>query len=148
MDPTRTVRLLIVEDDPAYAYLIRKAFGLRTGEAKWELSVANDGLEAVRALFGEAQSAHPLPDLVLLDWRLPKLSGFEVLRMAKEHRTIREIPILVFSSSDVADDIHSAYGSYANGYIVKPVAVEGIASIIDAIERFWIAAAQLAEVIR
>jgi CheY-like chemotaxis protein len=74
----------------------------------------------VHLLFEEESRAAALPDLILLDWNLPKVSGLDVLRRVKEHGTLRKIPVLVFSSSAEDDDIHSAYGAHANGFITKP----------------------------
>src|ERR1035438_2850393 len=115
----RTIRLLVVEDDPAYLNLVQRAFTAR-GETRWELTVVKDGEEALRLLFEEDDENFPLPDLILLDWNLPKISGYDVLRRVKQHRKLRRIPILVFSTSEADDDIHDAYDCHANGYITKP----------------------------
>jgi CheY-like chemotaxis protein len=64
--------------------------------------------------------SEPLPDLILLDWNLPKVSGDEVLRRIEEHQRLRRIPVLVFSSFEADFDIQAAYDSHANGYIAKP----------------------------
>ena len=61
-----------------------------------------------------------MPDLILLDWNLPKIDGSEVLKRLKEHPDLRRIPVLVFSSSEADTDMHGAYDHYANGYIRKP----------------------------
>jgi CheY-like chemotaxis protein len=115
----RTIRLLVVEDSPSYRFLIRQAFKGR-GNNFWNLIVANDGEEAVRFLFEEENENVPLPDLILLDWNLPKVSGSEVLQRVKQHEKLRRIPVLVFSSSEADEDIHPAYDNHANGYITKP----------------------------
>src|ERR1700676_1012922 len=99
MSEPRVIRLLVVEDSEGYSYLIQKAFSDRTEDIRWELTLAEDGEQAVRILFTEEEESAPLPDLVLLDWNLPKLSGNEVLRRLKEHPKLRRIPVLVFSSS-------------------------------------------------
>jgi CheY-like chemotaxis protein len=72
-------------------------------------------------LFEEEKTDEPLPDLILLDWHLPKISGSELLRRIKTHEKLHRIPILVFSSSTAESDIHDAYDNHANGYITKPV---------------------------
>jgi CheY-like chemotaxis protein len=147
MGPRRKIRLLVVEDNPAYLFLVQKAFGARKERMEWELSIARDGEEAIRLLFAEEKNSAPLPDLILLDWNLPKISGIEVLRQVKQHRKLKSIPILIFSSSEAAADIQDAYGNHANGYIVKPSEIDGLASIIEAIERFCFAV-RLPEVVR
>ncbi len=108
--------------------------------------MADDGEQALHVLFREEQENDALPDLILLDWNLPKVSGSKVLQIAKQHKKLRQIPILVFSASEADEDIHSAYGDYANGYIVKPGSPERLASIVEAIEHFWVTVAQLPKV--
>jgi two-component system, chemotaxis family, response regulator Rcp1 len=148
MDPSRTIRLLVVEDDPAYMYLIKKAFIGRTSRTRWELTTAADGEQATKILFAEEVENAPLPELILLDWNLPRISGGEVLRRLKQHRKLRRIPVLVFSSSEEDDDIHAAYDDYANGYITKPSGGAELEAIVETIERFWIAVAQLPKMMR
>ena len=89
----RTIRLLVVEDNPAYLYLIERAFSGRRAQTCWELTVAIDGEEALHVLFGEENKSAPLPDLILLDWNLPKVSGGEVLQRVKQHQELRRIPV-------------------------------------------------------
>ena len=148
MGAKRLVRLLVVEDSPAYLYLIRAAFSGRKGELQWELTVAEDGAEALHLLFEEEGENVSLPDLILLDWNLPKVSGSEVLQRVKEHKKLRRIPVLVFSSSEAVDDVHTAYEAYANGYITKPSGVDQLAVVVEGIEQFWTAIVQLPKAIR
>lgn len=148
MGDTRTIRLLVVEDTPTYLYLIQKAFHSRQGQIRWELTVAEDGERALHLLFEEEEESAPLPDLILLDWNLPKLSGSEVLQRIKEHSRLRRIPVLVFSSSEADEDIHAAYDGHANGYITKPDSTEVLAVIVETIEWFWVAVARIPKVVR
>ena len=148
MSSTRTIRLLVVEDSPAFRYLIQEAFSDRGEQVRWALTVAKDGEEALHLLFEEENESIPLPDLILLDWNLPKVTGGEVLRRIKQHQKLRRIPVLVFSSSEAEEDIHAAYDDHANGYITKPGTSEALAAIVETIERFWIAVAQLPKVLR
>ena len=147
MHPFRTIRLLVVEDNPAYLFLVQKAFkDRRRGQTRWEVTVAKDGEEALNVLFREENNGALLPDLVLLDWNLPKVTGSEVLQRVKEHPRLRRMPILVFSSSEADDDIHAAYDNHANGYIVKPADGDALAEIVETIERFWIAIVRLPKI--
>jgi CheY-like chemotaxis protein len=148
MAAKRVVRLLVVEDSPAYLYLIKAAFSSRKGQLQWHLTFAKDGKEALYFLFEEETEDIPLPDLILLDWNLPKVSGSEVLRRVKEHKKLRRIPILVFSSSEAVDDVHTAYEAYANGYITKPSDVDQLAVVVEGIEQFWTAIVQLPKAVR
>lgn len=148
MGTPRTIRLLVVEDDPAYLYLIRKAFSGRVEGTRWELITAIDGQQAVHILFEDDIENNALPDLVLLDWKLPKLSGIEVLRKLKQHDSLRRIPVLVFSSSSEQTDIHAAYDDHANGYLTKPAEYDTLAAIVESIERFWAEVAQIPKAVR
>jgi chemotaxis family two-component system response regulator Rcp1 len=148
MGSLRTIRLLVVEDDPAYLYLIRKAFSRRAEQTRWELTTAVDGQEAVHILFEEEMENIALPDLVLLDWKLPKVSGIEVLRKLKQHKNRRRIPVLVFSSSSEQTDIHAAYDDHANGYLTKPAGYATLAAIVESIERFWVEVARIPKAFR
>ena len=139
MDILRTIRLLVVEDNPAYLYLIQKAFSDRREQTRWELTVATDGEEALHVLFEKENKSVPLPDLILLDWNLPKLSGGEVLQRVKQHQQLRRIPVLVLSASEADRDIHAAYDNHANGFITKPWGDEALSATVEAIERFWVA---------
>ena len=143
----QTIRLLIVEDSESYLYLIQKAFSSRKG-IRWELTVAHDGEQAINLLFGEDRTNAPLPDLILTDWHLSKVSGSDLLQRIKKHENLRKIPVLVFSSSEADRDIHDAYDNYANGYITKPDSMEVLAQIVETIEQFWIAVAKLPKVLR
>jgi CheY-like chemotaxis protein len=140
--------LLVVEDNEAYAYLIKEAFSYRKDLTRWELTLAEDGEQAVRILFAEEQAHAPLPEIILLDWKLPKISGNEVLQRLKEHPELRRIPVLVFSTSAEDTDVHAAYDNHANGYITKPGDVGRLALIAEAIERFWTETAHLPKVVR
>ena len=144
----RVIRLLVVEDNAAYLYLIKKAFRERQEDTRWELTVATDGEEALRILFEEEDENVPLPDLVLLDWNLPRISGSEVLRRVKQHQKLRRLPVLIFSTSEADDDIHSAYDDHANGYITKPGSSGELMSVVEIIERFWVAVANLPKATR
>jgi two-component system, chemotaxis family, response regulator Rcp1 len=148
MGEARVIRLLVVEDNSAYLYLIQRAFRARQGQIRWDLTVAEDGEQAINILFTEEEESAPLPDLILLDWNLPKIDGSEVLQRIKGHIKLRRIPVLVFSSSGADTDMHAAYDYYANGYIRKPEDPDMLGAIVETIERFWIAVAQLPKVTR
>ena len=142
-DPKQTVRLLVIEDSLPYLYLIQKAFQDRQREIRWELTVAKDREQALQLLFDEENKSILLPQLILLDWNLPKVSGNRVLQRLKNDPKLCRIPVLVFSSSDAPDDIYAAYDNHANGYVTKPQSIALLAAIVEAIEQFWIAVATL-----
>lgn len=128
----QTIRLLVVEDNEAYLYLIQRAFSSRES-IHWELTVAHDGEQAMKLLFEEEKTDTPLPDLILTDWNLPRISGSELLQRLKKHEKLRKILVLVFSSSEADRDVHAAYDNHANGYITKPDSVEVLAQIVETI---------------
>jgi two-component system, chemotaxis family, response regulator Rcp1 len=146
MGATSKTRLLVVEDDPGYQYLIQLAFAHPVEEARWEVTLANNGEEALHALFDEESESPGLPELILLDWNLPRINGSEVLQRIKRHRVLRRIPVLVFSSSESEEDIRTAYDEHANGYILKPGSLDALKAMVETIERFWISIVQLPRV--
>ncbi|MBV8892854.1 MAG: response regulator [Acidobacteria bacterium] len=89
-----------------------------------------------------------LPDLILLDWNLPKVNGCEVLRRLTEDRKLRCIPVLVFSTSTPEKDIRDVYGSPANGDILKLGSVDMLTKIVESVADFWVIVAMLLKVRR
>lgn len=137
--PKKRMRIVVVEDDEAMAYVIKKAFADRNETVHWDLCFAKDGQEALDCLFKADGNAHKnVPNLVLLDWNLPKVNGRSVLQKIKSSEKLRALPVLVFSSSQDENDIRDAYNGHANGYIEKPAGMEALKRIIDSIENFWV----------
>jgi len=135
----KSVRVVIVEDYEPTAYLVEKAFRARSSNVDWDLCVAKDGEAALDCLFLRGQHASArLPDLILLDWNLPKISGLEVLRILKTSDELTTIPVFVFSASEADLDVQRAYESHANGYIPKPADLGQLSAVIEGIETFWV----------
>jgi CheY-like chemotaxis protein len=108
------------------------------------LSLAADGVEAMRFLRREGRhSKAPRPDLVILDLRLPKKSGFDVLKEIKEDPALGNIPVVVQSSSEAQVDIELAYSLHANCYITKPAGFEEFSRTMRALAEFWVAVVKL-----
>jgi CheY-like chemotaxis protein len=148
MRPLRTIRLLVVEERFRVSLSCSEGVCRPQEKFRWKLSIAQDGQTALDVVFGEEAESDPLPDLVLLDWNLPKVTGSEVLRRIKDHSKLRRMPVLVFSSSEAEGDVHTAYDSHANGYITKPRTAEALEAVMESLERFWIAIARLPKVAR
>jgi CheY-like chemotaxis protein len=132
----RTIEILLVEDNPGDANLTRIALADR--EVNVNLSVVTDGVEAMDFLHrqGEYQQAiHP--DLILLDWNLPRKNGREVLIEIKADERLQRIPIVVLTTSAAEEDILKAYNLHANCYITKPVDFNEFVQIVQSIEQFW-----------
>ena len=137
--PNKRIRVVIVEDDEAMAYVIKKAFAARNNTVYWDLCFMKDGQEALDCLFMPDSTAHKnVPNLVLLDWNLPKVNGRSVLQKIKSSEKLRALPVLVFSSSQDENDIRDAYNGHANGYIEKPAGIDDLQRIIDSVEDFWV----------
>jgi chemotaxis family two-component system response regulator Rcp1 len=134
--------LLVIEDNAADVRLMKEA--LRLWTTPHCIHVADDGEEATHFLWSRGKHAGaPRPDLVLLDINLPKRNGFEVLWDMKMDRHLREIPVVVFSSSTSQTDIRRAYECYANCYISKPRDLEDLFKIFHELETFWFRSATL-----
>ena len=135
------VKILLVEDSPADVRLIREA--LRDTPLPVQITVARDGLEASNHLHEVENGTQTRPDLVLLDLNLPKKNGREVLAEIKGSSTLRQIPVLIMTSSSAEDDISQAYALNANCYITKPSDLNDYMNVVRAIEDFWFMTATL-----
>ncbi len=137
-----TAHILLVEDSPSDARLIQEAF--REVDPQADLNLVRDGQEALDFVLraGKYASAHR-PDLVLLDLNLPRKSGTEVLKEIKSNEDLKEIPVVVLTSSYAREDVRGAYASQANGYVTKPCGLDEFFAAIRNIHRFWLQTAEL-----
>ena len=126
--------ILLVEDNPMDVELTLRAFAKR--RLANPVEVARDGEEAL-AWIADWDKGKPQPVVVLLDLKLPKVSGLEVLRVLKTHSAYRRIPVVVLTTSKEDHDVRSAYDIGANSYIVKPVDFEKFAEVAEQIEMYW-----------
>lgn len=124
--------LLLVEDDPDDEELTVDA--LVTGGLKTDIKVARDGAEALQAISADGQQ---LPRCVLLDLKLPKLSGLEVLRRIKGDARTRHVPVVVLSSSSQYADIRGSYDLGANSYVRKPVEAQAFLQAVQSLGAYW-----------
>jgi CheY-like chemotaxis protein len=134
------VRVLLVEDDPDHEELVRRAFGDRGPRVK--LQVARHGEEALDYLFrrGDYQDPErsPRPRLILLDLRLPRRDGLEVLAEIKSSPELRSIPTVVLTTSESEHDLARAFAQHANSYLVKPVEFAQFERLIADVESYWL----------
>jgi DNA-binding response OmpR family regulator len=128
------LRILLVEDDPDHAELVLRGF--EEQERTVDVDVVCDGEAALAHL--EALDAASLPHLVLLDLRLPRMDGLQLLREVKSRRQLRALPCVVLTTSDADRDMVRAYELHANSYLVKPGNREGFARLMGEVEQYWL----------
>jgi CheY-like chemotaxis protein len=126
--------ILLVEDNVLDADLIRHA--MQKAEANANLDVARDGEEALLFL-KHWEEGTPTPIVILLDLKLPKVSGLEVLNVLKTHPRYKVLPVVVLTSSNLSDDIQKAYELGANSYILKSIDYDQFANAVSLIHRYW-----------
>ena len=136
--------ILYVEDEENDVIFMRNAWkniGLLN-----PLYVVTDGEQAMQYLAGEGKYAnrdeHPMPFLVLLDLKLPKVSGLEVLKWIREQPAIHTLQVVVLTSSNQPMDIHAAHELHANAYLIKPSDAEHLAQMAASLKDFWMSQAQ------
>lgn len=132
--------VLLVEDNPDDVLLTRRAFS--KAQIPVPLHVVGDGQGAMDYLGGIGDYADrerfPLPLVLLLDLKLPRRSGFEVLEWLRGQPGLRRIPVVVLTSSDQMDDVNRAFDLGANSYLVKPVRFEGLLDLAKALNLYWL----------
>jgi CheY-like chemotaxis protein len=137
---TRPCDILVVEDNPTDAELMVRA--LRRAGLANPVTVVEDGEEALDYLFGRGRHvARPnggTPRVVLLDLKLPKVSGLEVLEQIRADERLRPIPVVVVTSSREEPDIKRAYALGVNSYVVKPVEFEAFAEAMTQVGLYWL----------
>lgn len=123
--------VLLVEDDPNDQLLLKRAF--RKAGIAATIQVAEHGDAAIAAL---AAGGTP-PTIVILDLKLPRRSGFEVLAWLRDHEQLRRVPVIVFTSSGEATDVQRAYDLGANSYLVKPANSEELQALVASLTHYW-----------
>lgn len=126
--------ILLVEDNPMDVDLTLRAFKRR--RVINTIHVARDGEEAL-AWLPRWESGETWPAVILLDLKLPKVDGLEVLRQLKQHATLRVIPVVVLTTSEESADVQAAYQLGVNSYIVKPVDFEKFMDVSEKVDLYW-----------
>jgi len=131
------LRVLLIEDDPDHAELVRR--GLEECRSRVELVHLEDGEAALAYLQRRDATGSPeRPHLILLDLRLPRIDGLEVLREIKSSPDLCDIPCVVLTTSRAEGDMVKAYRLHANSYLVKPGNYEHFAELMVEVERYWL----------
>jgi CheY-like chemotaxis protein len=132
--------ILLVEDDSNDVFLIQRAF--RKANLANPIQVVQDGEAAVLYLSGQEpysdRDRYPLPILMLLDLKLPRRSGLEVLEWLRQQPKLKRMPVVMLTSSREHADINQAYDLGANSYLVKPVAFDGLLNMVKSLNQYWL----------
>jgi CheY-like chemotaxis protein len=133
--------ILLVEDEPNDVFFMQRAFD--KARLLNPLKVVTDGEQAIAYLKGDGlyanRTEYPFPFLMLLDLRLPKRSGFEVLQWVRAQPGLRRLLVVVLTSSKEGPDINQAYDLGANSYLVKPPQAEELTEVLHRLNSYWIA---------
>ncbi|MGB5079928.1 MAG: response regulator [Burkholderiales bacterium] len=131
------VEILLVEDNPGDVRLTKEA--LKEGKVYSNLHWAKDGVEALEFLRRQGKHASASrPDIILLDLNLPKKDGREVLAIIKSDDQLKQIPVVVLTTSKAEEDVLRSYELHANCYVTKPVDLEQFIRVVKSIDRFWL----------
>jgi len=136
------IEILLVEDTESDAR--RTLDALRDGKVRNRVVWVEDGEQALDLLHQEGSFAKARrPDLILLDWYLPKISGWDVLAHIKEDPDLKRIPVVIMTTSDQERDVMKAYNLHANCFVNKPVDVREFIAVVRSIEDFWLTVVKL-----
>lgn len=128
----KKINLLLIEDNEGDIFLIKEVLDESTMIE--HISIATDGEKAIDYLVNEKNT---LPNLIVLDINLPKITGHEVLKTIKANERCKQIPVIILSTSSNERDIRESYQNFASGYLVKPTEAGSFFRTIELIESFW-----------
>jgi len=132
--------ILLVEDDSNDILFVQRAF--RQVNVSNPIRIVKDGDAAIDYLSGKGEYAdrdrHPLPALILLDLKLPRRSGIEILEWIRQQPVLKRIPVVVLTSSKESLDVNRSYDLGVNSYLVKPVKFDNLSKMIAALDSYWL----------
>jgi len=138
----KPIEILLVEDSEYDATRTRNA--LKSGKVSNSVSWVEDGVDAMAFLRRQGDyAAAPRPDLILLDWYMPRMHGSEVLEQVKQDPELKRIPVVVMTTSSDEADVLKAYNGHANCYVTKPVDPNEFIDKVRSIEDFWLTIVKL-----
>jgi CheY-like chemotaxis protein len=136
------IEVLLVEDDPGDVLMTKEAFAEH--KVANRLSVVSDGVTALEFLRKEGEHAGaPTPDLILLDLNLPRMDGREVLAAVKADPGLKQIPVVVLTTSEAEEDVLRSYALHANAYVTKPVDFDRFIDVVRKIDDFFVTVVRL-----
>ncbi len=132
--------ILLVEDNPDHAELVMRS--LENHSVANKIYHVADGESAINYLFQKKEFADrakcPKPNVVLLDLRLPKVDGLEILKIVKKSKDLRQVPVVILSTSEAENDVRTAYDFHANSYLVKPVDFRKFTKMMGELGFYWL----------
>jgi len=135
------LKILLVEDNDAHAEMVMRSF--EDNRIANEITHVDDGEKALSYLHRrgeyENESNNSLPDLILLDLRLPKVDGLQVLKEVKSAEKLKSIPVVILTTSNADMDVAKAYKFHANSYLVKPIDFDDFTKMMDELGYYWLA---------
>jgi CheY-like chemotaxis protein len=142
----RSVRVLVAEDNEDHLFLTTRALEQTNGTVRLEVHGVRDGAEALDYFYRRGEYADAArPHLLLLDLKMPKVNGLEVLERLKSDPELRSIPVVVLTSSDRPEDVEETYRRGGNSYVTKPVSPSGMRDGLRDITDYWMHVAALPE---
>ena len=134
--PSPPLKILLVEDNDDHALIVMR--NLKTESFVSKVERVTDGVQALQYLRGIAPyESREEPDIILLDLKLPRLDGHEVLSEVKDDAKLRKIPIIVLTTSDAETDKLKAYDLHANSYLVKPLQADELKKMVESMATYW-----------
>ncbi len=138
----KPIDILVVEDNPGDARLIREV--LNGNKIYCRMHIAKDGVEAMNFLYKKENFiGSPRPDLIFLDLNLPKKDGREVLAEIKNDDGLKQIPVVIMTTSQAEEDIFKSYSLHANCYVTKPLDLDQFVKVVKSLEEFWFSIVKL-----
>lgn len=131
--------VLLVEDNQTHARLVQRTLASHPGVK--EIQHVWNGEEALQYLLDlekRGTAAAPRPNLILLDIRLPKMDGLELLQIIKTTESLKMIPVVILTTSQASHDVSRAYQNYVNSYLVKPIEYEAFSQLMQEIGTYWL----------
>ena len=132
--------ILHVDDDPGDSLLMQQA--CRKGAVSFQLQSVSDGEMAIDYLCGSGdfvdRERFPLPSLMLLDLKMPRKTGFDVLDWTRHQERFQSLPVIILTASSQEEDIKRAYAMGANSYLVKPVSIHSLTEMIKQVDSYWL----------
>lgn len=134
----KRISILLVEDNPDHALLESKAMVELCKDLELNIMMLDNGRDAISYVKGEGRfESRELPDMILLDLKMPGTNGFDVIQAIKNDARYKHIPIVALSSSDLEDDVKKVYFNGGNSYVIKPLEADAFQEKVSRIPPYW-----------